>query len=295
MPQHQVVLDTDIGSDVDDAMALALLLGTPDVRLHGVTTVYGDTVLRGRIARRYASLAGRQVPVHAGLSRPMSGREVWWAGHEGSLHDDLERETLDSSDAVSYLVRTVAAAPGEIDVLAIGPLTNIAAALAADPQFAANVRTLWVMGGHFGVDEPEHNLLSDTAAAAAVFASSLRTVVCGIEITRQVRIDAARLERIRAAGAVGTALAADIDQWWAFWDEQWNVPHDPVTVLALTRPGLFRLSEPGRVHVERGEDGHGISRFTPDPDGPTRLVVDLDPDAVAEAVTSGIVAAGTAG
>lgn len=66
-----VVLDTDIGSDVDDAMALALLLGTPELDLLGVTTVYGDTLLRARIARRYASLAGRDVPVHAGESAPV--------------------------------------------------------------------------------------------------------------------------------------------------------------------------------------------------------------------------------
>lgn len=287
------VLDTDIGSDVDDAMALALVLGTPSIDLAAVTTVYGDTLLRARLARRYASLAGVDVPVHAGAAEPRSGRAVWWAGHEGSLHDDLRSERVEPEAAADALVRLAAASPGRLDVLAVGPLTNVAAALDADPAFAANVRTLWVMGGDFVGDEAEHNLRSDAAAARAVFASGVETVVCGLDVTRRVVVAADGLARIRAAGPLGAALGRDIDQWWAYWDKAWNVPHDPVTVLALARPDLFELSGPGRVEVAVGGDDEGRARFVADPAGSTRVVRALDAAAVAEAVVAGIVAAGS--
>lgn len=290
---HAVVLDTDIGTDVDDAMALALLLGLPGVDLLGVTTVYGDTALRARLARRYGALAGRDLTVRAGEGPPLSGREVWWAGHEGSLHTGLGEETYERGSAVRWMVETVAERPGEIDVLAIGPLTNIALALDADPDFADNVRTLWVMGGAFDdVERTEHNFRSDATAADRVFTSGIRAVVTGLEVTRRVKVLEEHLRRLRSAGALGEALVADIDQWWKFWDEQWNVPHDPVSVLSMVRPELFTLSEPGTVRIQLDGEDAGASVFTPGGSGRTRLVRDLDAVAVPEEIVRGIVTAG---
>jgi purine nucleosidase len=288
-----VILDTDIGSDVDDAMALALILGTPDLDLIGITTVYGDTALRARIARRYASLARRDVPVHAGIADPTSGRDVWWAGHEGSLHDDLDTESIEPTPAVDFLLRSAGAHGGDLDIIAVGPLTNIAAAINADPNFAASVRTLWIMGGDFSGGEAEHNFRSDSNAARTVFGSRISTVVSGLEITRRIKIETSQLARLRAAGPIGAALGADIDQWWRYWNEAWNVPHDPVTVLTVTRPDLFQLSKPGRITVATDSDENdGKSAFEACSGGASRIVESLDAELVAEEIIAGIVAAG---
>ncbi|KRE31329.1 nucleoside hydrolase [Agromyces sp. Soil535] len=289
MPRtHRVVYDTDIGSDVDDALALALLLGTPSVRVEGVTTVYGDTLLRARLAQRYASLAGRRLIVFAGETATRSGREVWWAGHEGSLHDALEVEPVEAEPGVDFLVRAVGEAPGAIDVIAVGPLTNLAAAIDRAPTFARGLRHLWLMGGCFdGSDEAEHNIRSDVDAAAIVFDSGASITIAGLEITRRVSMVAAHLERIAAAGPLGRALDADIRQWWSFWNETWNVPHDPLTVLALVRPDLFAYSAEGTVSL----DADGRTSFTPAGGGRTRVVTDVDAEAVAEAIVDGVVAA----
>lgn len=91
---YDALLDTDIGSDVDDALALGVLLGSPEVSLRGATTVYGDTLLRARLARRLASLAGHDLTVVPGAAETLSGREVWWAGHEGDAFDDLSGERV---------------------------------------------------------------------------------------------------------------------------------------------------------------------------------------------------------
>ncbi|WP_350274591.1 nucleoside hydrolase [Kribbella sp. HUAS MG21] len=291
---RSIILDTDIGSDVDDAMALAQLLGTPELDLVEVHTVYGDTLLRARLARRYGVLAGRDLDVVPGLAEPLSGREVWWAGHEGTLHDGLADETVSVDSAPERLVARLREHPGELDVAAIGPLTNLAKALELEPGAARWIRHLWVMGGSFGDEKCEHNFKSDDAAAQAVLNAGIPTTITGLEITQQVTIESARLERIRAAGPLGAALGADIEQWWAYWSETWNVPHDPVAVLALSRPELFSFSEAGRVTIAVGGERAGHSTFTPDADGSVRIVTGVDAEQVAEEITARIVAAGTA-
>lgn len=291
MPDHVVLFDTDIGTDVDDALALAVLLGSPAVQLRGVTTVYGDTVLRARLTARYAALAGRSLVAAAGREHTLSGREVWWAGHEGTLHEDLEREPVSATDAVEVLVSTVLDAPGLVDVIAVGPLTNIAAAIERDARFAASVRHLWVMGGAFETAEPEHNLRSDVAAANRVFGAGIPTTVGSLDATRRVVMREEQLGAIARSGPLGAALERDIHQWWAFWNETWNVPHDPVVVLALTAPELFSFSPWGRVSVIEDGEQEGVSRFEPDPDGTVRYITDLDTAAVAAAIVAGVVAA----
>ncbi|MCZ9882274.1 nucleoside hydrolase [Arthrobacter sp. B2a2-09] len=290
---HRIILDTDIGSDVDDALALSLILGSPEAELLGVTTVYGDTLLRARLAKRLGKLAGRNVPVYCGIGTPLSGREVWWPGHEGSLHEELETESIQDEDAVNYLLRQVSEHPGEIDIVAIGPLTNIAAALQEDPAFERNVRHLWIMGGAFGMGEAEHNFRSDDLSASIVFRSNLNITVTGLEITRKVEMRRDQLVLIAAAGPLGKALDADIRQWWAFWNEEWNVPHDPITVLTLLRPELFSFSSPGRVSIAGRDDSAGLSTFTPDPAGRARIVSDINHESVAEQITTRIVNAGS--
>lgn len=287
---HRVILDTDIGTDVDDLMALALILGTPAIELLGVTTVYGDVDLRARMTKRVAAIAGADFPVHAGASETLSGREVWWAGHEAVLYENLAQEEIDGTDAVGILIETVCESPGTVDVIAIGPLTNIAAAITRDERFAASVRHLWIMGGSFVDDEPEHNLRSDAAAAAIVFGAGIPTTVSGLEVTRLINMGRDALERIGGAAAIGKAIQAEITQWWAFWGTEWNVPHDPVTVLTMTRPELFTYSPEGTVTVLTSGTEEGISRFTPGA-GRTRIVTGLEADAVAEAIVAGIEAA----
>lgn len=290
---HHVILDTDLGSDVDDAMALAQILGTPSINLVGVTTVYGDTLLRARLVQRYAALAGHEVTAYVGETATLSGREVWWPGHEGSLHPELEKQSTHEESAVEFLVRSVLERPGEIDVIAIGPLTNIAAAITADERFAGAVKHLWIMGGAFeGEDaQTEHNFRSDDIASSIVFGAGIPTTVTGLEITRKVEIRRDQLAEIAASGPLGSALEADIRQWWAFWNEEWNVPHDPITVLTMTEPELFEFSPLGTIAIELGGEHAGRSIFTPSANGTTRVSTSIDGEAAAASLVAAIRAA----
>ncbi|MDH2443752.1 nucleoside hydrolase [Amnibacterium sp. CER49] len=278
-----LVLDTDLGSDVDDLLALAVLLGSPEVTITGVTTVYGDTALRARIAARAFRLAGRTPPsIVPGLAQPRSGREVWWAGHEGEGLEGLDEERIDEhDDAVALL----AAAE---HVVAIGPLTDLAAAV-EEPGCSLAGATL--MGGDFGPEaRPEHNLRSDAAAADLVLRSGLELTIAGLDVTERVSLGEAEVGRIASSGLLGELLAAQIRTFWRFLGEARSSPHDPIAVLTLLQPDLFEFRR-GRIDVETAGDAAGRVSLTEDPAGPHRVAVDLDADAVREEILTRILAA----
>jgi purine nucleosidase len=272
-----VILDTDIGSDVDDVLALAVILGSPELELGGVTTVYGDTLLRARMLARVAATAGRQVgPVVPGRSETRSGREVWWAGHEGALLPDLERESVDTATDPIELLATSST------VIAIGPLTNVAEAVERPGRA---IDQLCIMGGDFSLSQAEHNIKCDIDAAAVVFASGVPATVIGLDQTTRLRVGGAVVAEIEAAGPLGRLLAAEMRQYWKFSAQDSNVPHDPAAVLTLTDPDLFTFAT-GRIEV----DPAGFTRFTPG-EGPHRIVADLEIERVVRRIVDRILVA----
>ena len=129
------IVDTDIGSDVDDAMVLSAVSRFSSLSLIGVTCVYGDVSLRAKIALKYLWGSGLgEVPVYCGESSPISGREVWHSGLEGTALGELS-EFAGRDGGVDFLVRSAREFAGELEILAIGPLTNIARAMEADNGF----------------------------------------------------------------------------------------------------------------------------------------------------------------
>lgn len=267
MTVKRVALDTDIGTDVDDLLALLTVLGSPELELVAVTTVYGDTVHRARMAAKALRLAGAShVPVVPGLGAPASGRAVWWAGHEGRLLGDLTGETVAGDrDAADVLT----AAP---TVIGIGPLTDVAAAL-RDPR--SGPHDLVLMGGDFASGATEHNLRSDALSAHAVFSADVRVQVVGVEQTQRVEVRREFVEDLAVGGGLGALVAAEVSQYQDFSGRP-SVPHDVVAVLLCAAPQLFTLAR-GRVTVvARGSD-EGRTGFVSDPAGPHSIVTDFDP------------------
>jgi purine nucleosidase len=257
---HRIILDTDIATDVDDAMALALAMRMPDIEIAGVTTVYGDVRLRARLAKKLLALGGRpDVPVFAGIERPLlQKREVWWPGHEGAgVLDDEESIAFESRHAVDFMIETVLSRPGEISIVAIGPLTNVAAALIREPSVAGHVREIVVMGGvtrlaDNALELPpiEHNIKSDPEAAAVVFGSGAPIVMVGLDATMRVKIG--RDEQNALTGSPDpmlNALGVLIGHWLEQLGQDWTYMHDPLTVALLADRSLARL-ERMRVRVE---------------------------------------------
>jgi purine nucleosidase len=255
-----VILDTDIGTNVDDALALAVLLGSPEADLAAVTTVYGNATLRARLARRLLGTAGRDdVRVAAGATTPLSGVDVFWAGHEGALHAELDREPTDPVAAHDVLIETARHHSGALDVLAVGPLTNLALALRRDPGFARHVRRVVVMGGDFADAgrQAERNFRSDAVAAREVLGSGLDVTVVGLDVTTTVRWGEPEAGWIGGSGPFGNALRAELEAYWRYRGEPWSHPHDALAALLLVRPDLFTVRERG-IRVETGGKQAGL-------------------------------------
>ncbi len=214
----QLLLDTDIGTDVDDALALALLIAEPDVDLVGVTTVHGHAPLRAAIARSLLDVSDkRHVPVVAGRSAPLRHssvdsfhwNEMW--GHEGAgVLTDAERQVPDDDptreDAARFILDAAGRARDPLAVLTVGPVTNLALALQMEPGLAEALGPVTIMGGlveRHMVAWPatfETNLNSDPLAAAIVLGSSLDITLVPLEVTLQVYLDRADRDRLATDG-----------------------------------------------------------------------------------------------
>ena len=276
---HTIILDTDIGSDVDDALALAMLLGSDSIDFLGITTVYGDTKLRAQIAAHLCHLANRSIQVFGGLEKPLSGREVWVSGSEGKAFSNLDQYAPENKSAVDFLVEKVNQNPGQIEVIAIGPLSNIASAIKQSESFATNVKRLWIMGGDFTKDKVEHNFKCDVAAAKIVLESNISITILDLPSSQKTIIKKDEIEKIKSSGKLGPTLHTEILNWIQPREQDWTTPHDPIAVLAMLAPEFFDFSENGSVKV----DENGISEWQLNKNGNVKKI---SPSLPSEAVNA---------
>lgn len=259
---QMVILDTDIGDDIDDAYALALALQSPELKILGVTTTFGDTELRARLVDRYLAAVGRSdIPVFAGVKT--AAKNVFTQKAYAERGPAKQR-----GDGVAFLLDAIRAHPGQITLIAIGPLGNVKEAIARDPAAFRRLKRVVLMGGSIdrGYDgrqgerrppDPEWNFLCDPAGAQALLASGVPVFMMPLDST-QVHLPAATMERMFATGSPVTDQLTLLYHQWAAGNEN-PVPtptlYDPVAVTYVFRPELCPAT-PMRVEV----DGQGYSR-----------------------------------
>ncbi|MGC4190242.1 MAG: nucleoside hydrolase [Thermomicrobiales bacterium] len=259
MPPIRIVLDTDIGTDVDDCIALAFLLGSPEIQLDAITTVYADVALRARMARKLLALRGGDaatIPVYEGISAPLLGLQpIYWPGHEGVGllgEGDSERFAAGPDQhAVDFLIEHVLANPGEIHLLAVGPLTNVAAAITREPRFATSLNHLTIMGGWFavtptsGAGPAEHNIRCDPDAAHIVFSSGASMSLVPLDVTLRALIDRTGVDALRAKGTpYHDAVAQQIADYPGFVARGGDTfLHDPLAAATIVRPDILRWTD----------------------------------------------------
>jgi len=293
-PVERIILDTDIGTDIDDAYALAFILSRPEFELLGVTTTYGPTERRANLARALLHVAGRsEIPVFAGLPGPgdpeeKSGQLDWGdahapkarAPHPGPLPGGegearaphpgpLPGGEGEGNAAIQWLVKTIMESPGGITLISIGPLTNIAAAVRAEPRIAGKVRAYALMGGAIrrGYNgqppaHPEYNIKCDTPASQAAFAAPWQMLVTPLDVTMKMVLDEGMRARIAASDRPLCRALAELYPTWGHRDP---ILHDPLAVALVLRPDLVSL-ERMRLVVE----DDGLTR--PVPGEPNALV-----------------------
>jgi purine nucleosidase len=252
-----VLLDTDIGSDIDDAVALAYLLKQPACELLGITMVSGEPAKRAELASAVCNAAGRDnVPIHVGCPEPLliAQRQAYASQHEALSSQWPHQKFATDNTAIEFLRRTIRARPGEITLLPIGPLTNIALLFAIDPEIPSLLKQVVLMGGRFFSKSPqghvaEWNILCDPHAAAKVFQAPVtKLIAVGLDVTEQCRMSADECrERFTAAGGPLAPTAAMAEVW--FRHTQQVTFHDPLAAALIFEPGLCTL-QPGHIEVD---------------------------------------------
>jgi purine nucleosidase len=250
-PLEKIVLDTDIGDDIDDAYALALIVNLPNAKLLGVTTTFGETRKRAELAAKLLHVYGRNdVPVYAGRAGTAKiGRQYEWAQGYRSL-------SLKSEEAVTFLKRTLDKNPGQVTLVGIGALTNIGDLLTRYPEVKPKIKRIVIMGGsvYLGYNDQappgvEWNIKCDPAAAKIVYGSGVPMVMAGLEVTTMMKFDAERQKKLFATGNPMTdALAALTNLWGNGTPTQFDA------VAAAYALG-YGFSEKEERHVDVEPDG----------------------------------------
>jgi len=260
-----IILDTDIGDDIDDALALALALQSPELDVRAVTTVTDDTEGRSRLAWKELGLYGRH-DVALGTGAPEPLLDPIHTGRAPQFSVLTEADTLPEPRHRGFelIIDTLIASPQKITLVPIGPLTNIALALKGEPRIKDKIERIVLMGGAFNLLTAEYNIQRDRIAAEIVFRSGVPITAVGLDVTLQCKLNAADLQRLRDAGNPASQfLVRLIELWQNGHPEQYPILHDPLAVAVALNPHLVE-TQLGSVHVETAGDlTHGMTIFTP--------------------------------
>lgn len=243
----KILVDTDIGGDIDDALALAYLLQQPRCQLLGVTTVGGEAEKRAALASALCHSVGRgDMPVHVGASSPLLVAERQPNAYQSeALSDQWPHQTFDRRNtAVAFLADTIRAHPGAITLLTIGPLTNIGLLFALDPEIPALLKGMMVMGGSFSAEsnDEEWNIICDPHAAAKVFAAPLELTSVGFDVTRHCRLEADVCRRKLAQAGRPLAFVAAMADVFFRYEAPEIIFHDPLAAALIFEPTLCQTT-----------------------------------------------------
>jgi inosine-uridine nucleoside N-ribohydrolase len=280
-PAEKILIDTDIGDDIDDAFALGVVLQNPQLELLGITTAWGDTRLRGQLLERLLRETGHaDIPVAIGIATQSQTpfTQVRYASR-GRL------PAAAAPDAVSFLLQQIAAHPGQLTLIALGPLTNIGAAIQRDPATFRKLKRVIMMGGsvrngyrksEYVAPRPpdrEYNIAADIPAAQALFGAGVPIVMMPLDST-QIRLDEVERTALLGHGSPTTdALTLLYHQWidaYQPWSSTMPSLFDVVPVMVAIDS---RLCPAIPMHIVVSDDG-----YTKEAPGPANAAVCLQAD-----------------
>src|SRR5216684_1709758 len=280
---EKVIIDTDIGDDIDDAFAVALALRSPELQILGITTTFGDTETRAKLLDRFLAEAGRpEIPVAAGAATPCKGTFT-----QRRYAENNRFAKPSHPDAVAFLLNQIRRNPGQITLIAIGPLMNVGAAIDKDPAAFRKLKRVILMGGSikrgygdlgFGPPtppQPEWNILNDIPSAQKLLAAGVPLFVMPLDAT-QLKLDEVKRAFLFSQG---TPITDALTLLYHQWGQETPTLFDPMTIAFLVNPTLCPV-QPMHIRV----DEKGFTR--PDPGPPNapnppnaQVCLDSNPDA----------------
>ncbi len=277
----KVLLDTDIGSDIDDAVALAYLLSQPECELLGITTVTGEADKRAMLASALCKVGGKEVPIFPGSEKPLLIPQKQDRAPQAKALEKWDHDTqFPEAQAVEFLRQTIREHPGEITLLTIGPLTNIGLLFALDPGIPSLLAQLVMMCGIFtnrlpGVGPLEWNARGDPHATAIVYNAPVPTHrAIGLDVTCQVKMKADQVRRKFEAPLLRPVL--DFAEVW-FQHTDTITFHDPLAATTIFDDEICHFHR-GKVEIELTSDRlRGMTHWEESaPNSPHQVALEVD-------------------
>jgi purine nucleosidase len=253
----KVILDTDIGSDIDDAVCLAYLLSQPDCELLGITTVSGEPVKRAMMASAMCKIADKKVPIYPGAEKPLLANQRQPLASQARALDRWEHDKdFPQFEAVEFLRKTIRKYPEEVVLLPIGPMTNIALLFSIDPEIPKLLKGIVLMSGFYEKMGPsqspmEWNVMCDPHAAAIVYNAPVKIHrSIGLDVTLQVTMEKEEVRRNFKADILKPVI--DFAEVW-FEHTPVLTFHDPLAATTIFDEEICSF-ERGKVDIEIVKD-----------------------------------------
>ena len=251
-----ILIDTDIGDDIDDALALALALRSPELEIRAITTVFKNTAERARLASALLTQYGQgDIPVYEGIRMPIINEiSVCDIPCQCAVvdFDNYHKNEMHAADAILQAVRN----DPKLTIVAIGPLTNLALACLKEPETMRSARIM-LMGGAFGTTEAEWNIVCDPEAASVVFRSGAQIKVFGLDVTARCALSKEYEKTAQQRGSAEARFLMRLFDAWHRASGYGIMLHDPLVIGALLHPEWVRYEKQKVVVELRGENTRG--------------------------------------
>lgn len=282
MIKKKILFDTDIGSDIDDAVCLSYLLTNPECELAGITTVSGEPVERAMLASCLCTAAGKgDIPIYPGCLEPLMTANLQPEAPQKSVLNKYPHKTEFPrvGEHIKFMIDTIRANPGEITLLAVGPMTNIALLFATDPEIPSLLKEFVCMCGVFNRSTPfrnaEWNAKCDPYATKMVYSAKTRVHrSIGLDVTLQVTMPAEETRKRFKKGILPITL--DMAEVW-FKTVDKVTFHDPLAAVCLFEDVCE--FQKGKAYVDINSEFYkGNIYWKPDENGCQEVAVKVDTD-----------------
>ena len=270
---YKIILDTDIGDDIDDAFALGLVLNNPDVfDLKVVTTVFKNTKERALEAQELINLSNRNVKTFIGESLPLNGVIIPFNGETGNLeiidtcqYDKSMDKNIVYDNAVDEIIRLSKEYPKELIIITIGPMTNVARAIEKDKSITSRIKMVLSMGGWYQNYNPEWNVACDPEAYDTLFKSGIPFYGVGLDVTLKCPLEGDLFTKLRESNNELTKrIMVYFDRWMNYFHFEKSVLHDPLAVSYLIDNSVLTFKETyARIVLEGEKRGSVEVSITP--------------------------------
>ena len=268
----KVILDTDIGDDIDDSFALLVLLESHKFNCLGVTTVFRNSLKRAKMAKQLIRSLGYDIKVYRGIDDPLKqnidhliSKEI----KEKEKYDEdgkyifpqydksMENEKVEDENAVDFIIRMIHLYPHEVTLIPIGPLTNIASAIKKDPTIVPLIKEIRLMGAGLNLNFVERNIFCDPDAAKIVFSSNINKIVAvTINVTSLTSLTEEEVNSLKNNNSKAIKLVYEaMMKWFKHYEFSSPVMHDPLTVASLIDESIIN-TQLCHLDVDLSKDGY---------------------------------------